>query len=337
MLSYGKNITAFNDTLNKVKVEYLFHSLCNPKQEIKSQINQLRIIRDIDSKQYSLLKRRLPYIVCAHFNPLYRRTENFAYTEYFIIDIDHLSSKEISLDTLREKLKNDERIVLLFTSPGEDGMKVMFKLTERCYDSGLYSLFYKSFLRDFSKQYSLEQVVDERTSDVCRACFISVDADAYYNPQAQPVDFNAYIDTENPQELLSLNKELVKEIKENKSEKAKSEREIDDETISKIKSLLNPKSVKAKKPAPYIPEQLNEIIDELKVYVENTGVVLYEIVNIQYGKKLRFKLGHRLGEVNLFYGKHGFSVVKSPKSGTSAEVNDLMAALVEEFLITTVQ
>lgn len=337
MLSYGKNITAFNDALNKIEVEYLYHSLCNPKQEIRTQINHLRIIRDIDSKQYSVLKKRLPYIVCAHFNPSFRKTENFAYTEYFIIDVDHLSSKGITMESLREKLVHDERVIMLFISPGEDGLKLMFKFAERCYDSGLYSLFYKSFLLEFSKQYSIEQVVDERTSDVCRACFVSVDSDAYYNPNAELVDINKYIDVENPLELFSLNRELVKDIKQNKAVLEKHENGVDDETIDRIKALLNPKSVIKAKPAPYIPEQLNEIIDELKIFVEQTGVVMYEIVDIQYGKKLRFKLGHRLGEVNLFYGKHGFSVVKSPKSGTSAEVNDLMSALVNEFLITNVQ
>jgi hypothetical protein len=241
------------------------------------------------------------------------------------------------MESLREKLTHDERVFLLFTSPGEDGLKLMFRLAERCYDSGLYSLFYRSFLLEFSRQYSLEQVVDERTSDVCRACFVSVDTDAYFNPDAVPVDVSKYIDTENPLELFSLNKDFIKDIKQNKAEVEKHENGVDDETINRIKALLNPKSIKKDKPLPYIPEQLNEIIDELKVFVERTGVVLYEIVDIQYGKKLRFKLGHRLGEVNLFYGKHGFSIVKSPKSGTSAEINDLMSALINEFLIANVQ
>ncbi len=339
MISYGKNITAFNDELKKVKLEYLYHSLCNPKSEIKSQVNQLRIIRDINAKQYSQLKRQLPYVVCAHFNPPYRKTENFAFTEYFVIDIDHLSLKEINIEDLRSRLQSDNRVVLLFLSPGEDGLKVVFRFNERCYDAGLYSLFYKAFLRDFSKQYSLEQVVDERTSDVCRACFVSVDSNAYYNPNAVSIDLDSYVDTHNPLELFSLKKELDAECKQTKIEEKKENNSssVDDETITRIKALLNPKGRQRNKPAPYIPEELDSIMDELKQFVETAGVELYEIINIQYGKKLRFKAGHRLAEVNLFYGKHGFSVVKSPRGGTSHELNDLMYELVNEFLLTNAQ
>ena len=75
-------------------------------------------------------------------------------------------------------------------------------------------------------------------------------------------------------------------------------------------------------------------MDELQKHLFNAGIVLYETINIQYGKKLRFKVGSRLGEINIFYGKHGFSVVYSPRTGTSSEVNELTAALIEEFLVS---
>ena len=77
-------------------------------------------------------------------------------------------------------------------------------------------------------------------------------------------------------------------------------------------------------------------MDDLKTYVEETGVQLYEIINIQYGKKMRFRAGMKLGEINLFYGKNGFSVVQSPRCGTSAEFNELMAQLVNSFIYTLV-
>lgn len=338
MLSFGTNITATNDQLRKVQVEYLYHSLSNPKPDIKAQINQLRIIRDVDVKQYSLLKRKLPYVVCAHFNPQYRRTENFAYTEYFFIDIDHISAKEMSIDDLRARLQNDNRIVMLFLSPGEDGLKLLFKLKDRCYDAGLYTLFYKAFLRKFSTLYSLEQVIDEHTCDVCRACFVSIDQEAYYNKGAQTIDINSYINTANPAELFDIQREFDAECHNNKCAIKEKPLGADDETINRIKSLLNPKHKNKNNntAAPFVPEQLNEIINELKSYIENTGVSVYDIVNIQYGKKMRLKLGYRLGEINLFYGKQGFSIVKTPRNGTSPDFNELMAGLINEFLISKV-
>ena len=174
MLLTGTNITGSADVLKKIPVDHLYHSLRNPKPEISAKIRQLRIVRRLDAKQYTALKRMLPYVVCGMFNPLYRRTENFAYIEYFIVDIDHLSDKGMNISEVRKRIEQDERTVLCFLSPGEDGLKVLFRLKERCYDAGVYFLFYKAFVRQFSLDCQLEQVVDARTCDVCRACFISV-------------------------------------------------------------------------------------------------------------------------------------------------------------------
>lgn len=338
MLSFGKNITSSADTLNRVKVDYLYHSLRNPKPEIVSQMNQLRIVRNIDAKQYSILKRQLPYVVCGMFNPPYRRTENFAYTEYFILDIDHIYDKGLDVGQIKERLKADPRVVLCFLSPSEDGLKVLFRLKERCYDAGLYSLFYKTFLKDFSLHYGLEQVIDERTSDVCRACFVSIDAEAYYNPNAERVDMDFYLPKDNVGMLFDLKSSLAKEVKEQAATAEKEERSIDPDAdvMQRVKALLNPKGTTKQKPAPYVPQRLDDIMDDLKRYVEETGVLLYEVQNIQYGKKLRFRMGQKLAEVNLFYGKRGFSVVQTPRGGTSAELNELMVQLVNGFIETIV-
>lgn len=333
MLSVGSNITSSADTLNKVKVDYLYHSLRNPKSEIVSRMNQLRIIRNVNAKQYAVLKRQLPYLVCGMFNPPYRRTENFAYTEYFILDIDHIYDKGLDVAQVKEKLKKDPRVMLCFLSPSEDGLKVMFRLKERCYDAGLYSLFYKAFLKDFSTHYGLEQVIDERTSDVCRACFISVDADAYYNPEAEKVSMDFYLPKDDVCSLFDLKASLTKEMKEQSVDK-KEEHSIDPDAdvMQRVRALLNPKVAAKQKSAPYVPQRLDEIMDELKRYVEETGVILYDVSNIQYGKKLRFRMGQKLAEVNLFYGKRGFSVVQTPRGGTSTELNELMVQLINGFI-----
>lgn len=335
MLSVGSNLVSSADSLKKVSVEYLFHGIRNPKQEIASRIRQIRIVRDIDKKQYALLKRQLPYVVCAMFSPPYRRTENFAYTEYFIVDIDHVSEKQFDLHQLRQRIEKDERVVLSFVSPGEDGLKLLFRLKERCYDAGLYSLFYKSFVRSFSQQYGLEQVVDERTSDVCRACFISVDADVYYAPDAVAVDLNSYVDLENVSSMFDLQHRLEQESRQQSAAPANEEREIDPdkETMNRIKALLNPNQKKVQREnVPYVPQELNDIIDGLKSYISETGIQILEVKNIQYAKKMKFKMGLKQAEINLFYGKRGFNVVQSPRCGTSAELNQLVADLIDNYL-----
>ena len=88
MIQAGKNIMYKNDPLVKIKPEYFYHKLVNPNAEIINLLRQLRVVRIMDLKQYSKLKRNLPYVVCGVFNPPFRHTNNFAYTEYFFIDID---------------------------------------------------------------------------------------------------------------------------------------------------------------------------------------------------------------------------------------------------------
>lgn len=43
-------------------------------------------------------------------------------------------------------------------------------------------------------------------------------------------------------------------------------------------------------------------------------------------------MGMKQAEVNLFYGKRGFSVVQSPRTGTNADLNQLMANLITGFI-----
>ncbi|MFI3298136.1 MAG: CRISPR-associated primase-polymerase type B [bacterium] len=334
MLLAGGNITSQNDKLNKITVDYLYNSLRNPRPEILSKIRQLRIVRNLDTKQYSQLKRQLPYIVCGIFSPLFRRTENFAYTEYFMVDIDHLSDKDIDISELRERINKNESVVLSFESPSGDGLKVLFRLKERCYDSGIYSLFYKSFVSKFAMEMHLEQVVDTRTSDVCRACFISVDPNVFYRRDAIAVNLDDYLNTDNSLELFNLKHELDKKQVDTSSAEIPKSKDPDSEVLAKIKGILNPKSreVKRKEQQYFVPEEITQIIDDLRLFVEETGVQLYEMVNIQYGKKLRFRLGHRLAEINLFYGKRGFNAVISPRSGTNADFNQTILELINVYL-----
>lgn len=339
MISAGKNIRAVDDALTRVRVDYLYHSIRNPRPELVSQIRQLRIIQSLDHSQYVAQKRLLPYIVCACFNPSFRRTENFAFTEYFIIDIDHIAEKGLSVDLLRQTLEQDTRVVMSFVSPSEDGLKLMFRLKERCCDSGVYSLFYKSFARSFASQYSIEQVVDAKTSDVTRACFFSIDAKAYYNPNAECVDLNTFVDLSNTFEIFEQKRLIEKEEKEEKrKEQNQEEKKVIDpgqETMDRIKSILNPRQAKREeKKMVIVPEILENIMADLKKYIENTGAVVKSIESIQYGKQIMVQIGLKFAEVNLFYGKRGFRVVRSTKSGTDAELNEAIGQLVEVFIET---
>ena len=192
----------------------VYHALKSPKTETTALIRQLRIVYGLDKKRYSVLKKQLPYLVCGIFNPPYRKGEHFGYIQYFLLDIDKISEKQLSMEDLRHKIEKDSRVVLSFVSPSEDGLKVMFRLSERCYDKGMYALFYKAFAYQFARQYQIEHVIDSQTCDVTRACFVSMDPQAYYNPHADTVSINAYLPVDNPLALSDLRHQLTNKEKE---------------------------------------------------------------------------------------------------------------------------
>ena len=99
-----------------------------------------------------------------------------------------------------------------------------------------------------------------------------------------------------------------------------------------IRARLNPKALQKEKKDVFVPIILNDIIPELQEFVQNLGLTVTNITNIQYGKKINFSLGKKLAEINIFYGKRGFSIVQTPKSGTSVELNELAAQCVNDYL-----
>lgn len=334
MIMFGNNIQSAGDPLKKIEETELYQLIVHPEPFVEAKVRQLRVAYQIAPKQYNEQKRTLPYVVCGIFNPPYRNTENFGYTECFIVDIDHLSEKGLTVDAVKARIRDDQRILIAFTSPSEDGVKVMFRLRERCYDSGLYSIFYKEFLRRFSEQYQLEQVADRSTSDVTRACFLSHDGEAYFNADCEPVDMGLYVQPSDPLAMFDL---MAKQKKEEKALPKDVVSTVpsdpDKEIIERIKQRLHPNSrVVRKRPDAFVPEQLNAIIEDLEAYIQDTGLVVAEIIDIQYGKKLRIRMGMKHAEINLFFGKKGFSVVKSPRSGTNVELNDVTAQLIQSFI-----
>lgn len=336
MISCGNNIRSTEENLQKVRVDYLYQCIRVPRTDVAEKIARLRIIKELDAKMYATQKRELPFFVCGMFTPAFRRKENFAYTEYFVLDIDHVQEKGHDLGELKQRLVSDSRVVLCFISPGQDGLKLMFKLKSRCYDAGIYSIFYKLFASMFSKQYNLQQVIDDRTCDVSRACFMSIDPDVYYNPVAELVDWEQIVNEQNPMALFENVKQVEEEQQQLGKESAKDElvsNEPGAETMQRIKSLLNPARAKKEKIKEYfVPGILNDIIGDLKRYIEETGAIVTEIRDISYGKKIGVQVGLKFAEINLFYGKRGFNVVKSPKQGTSEELNAVVAELVTAFI-----
>lgn len=334
MLQTGKNITQAADQLQKVSTEQVYNIIKNPPNDLKTRINQLRMVLSIDPVRYRQLKTTLPYFTCGIFNPPFRKTENFGYIEHFVLDFDNLSEHDISAESLRARLTADERVEMLFTSPSGNGLKVMFRLSERCYDRVQFNIFYRLFVHSFSSEYNIPMIVDTRTSDVTRACFMSIDEKVWYNPDALPVKQQAYIDFSSPSQLIEANI-FLKEQKENvlKDKKESATNEINPDILDQIKIKLRPGIRTHREKIIYVPEELEEITTRVKERMLEFGIGIRSVSNIHYGKKFVFFKEELWAEVNVFYGKRGYSIVKTPKIGSNERLAEAAYLILCELLI----
>lgn len=335
-ISFGRNIVSAADELVRIPLADVARMIADPSSDLARQVSTLRNTLAIDPKRYREMKRALPYLVCAAFAPSFRKGENFAFADCFVVDVDHVAANGLTLSDARARLQSDPRVALCFASPSADGLKVVFRLTERCFDKGTYSVFYKLFIRSLAQQYGLEDVLDTRTSDVTRACFLSTDQQVYVNEDAQPVNMADYAADDDTFDFIDLQESLRSE--ERKSAPAAPTEPVstdpDTAALSAIKQKLAQKMrERPAPPAPYVPEELDVLMPKLIDYiVDSYGLDVYEVVNIQYGKKMRARLGAAQAEINLFFGKRGFRPVISPRSGTNASLNQSLFDMAECFL-----
>lgn len=335
-LQFGKSITSIEEELQPVSLERLYQGIRHPKTQFLNQIKRLRMVRAMDQKQYARLKKGLPYFVCGRFHPAHRRKEHFSSIECFVIDLDHFEGSGLNQEEVAEAMRSDDRVLLAFTSPGGDGLKVMFRLQERCFDPGMYSYFYKAFLHKLIQQYDLAKVADLATHDVSRACFLSVDNEAYFNPGAQPVALSQYFDPLAPEATRDVHQAQKALEEQQPKPPAGKPREdpLSKEVLDNIKRKLNPnfKPRKPKKEA-YVPPELQSQMPELRQKLEAAGIILREAVSISYGKQLKLEALPLLAEINIFFGRRGFSVVKTTKTGTNPELTELAYQVIVEHLM----
>ncbi len=331
MFSAGKNIKQKNDKLLKIDIEKLYSAIKKPRDEVKNMIEQLRILISIDPNSYRSMKTNLPYIVPSIFNPPFRKTENFASSEHLILDFDHLSEYDMDPEELKNRLKKDSRIELMFISPSMNGLKVFFRVKEKIFDAAKYSLFYKNFSIEFAKEHQINGILDTVTSDVTRACFISVDENVFFNRDVKTIDMDDFADFDDIFTVKEVHNQMQKVIKE--KQRIEKQTDIDVDIFKEIKNRLNPdlKQKQEIKRNTFVPLQLENIMEDVKKYIEEHKINIKEIISINYGKKIIVEFKENLAEINVFYGKRGFTVVRSPKTGTNKELMELLYKIVVDF------
>lgn len=309
----------------------MFRRIRQPKGGFQDRIRQLRAVRAMDEKQYRELKKELPYFVCGLFHPAVRRKENFAEIGHFLLDLDHLSQAELPPEVLAQRMQALPEVEMCFTSPGGDGLKLMFRLSESCRDAAMFSAFYKVFSRRFAVQHGLEQVVDYATSDVSRACFVSFDPVAWYNPEAMPIAMEDYL----PGLDFEQAERVVREAEQAMPTPPPPKQEPEKDILLQIRQKLNPNARHAARGKQYHqPPELDQVAPLLKEKLAEMNLELASANPIHYGRQLRVAAGPLWAEVNLFYGQRGFSVVKTTKAGSHPELADIAVQAIEEILFT---
>ncbi|NSW45382.1 MAG: hypothetical protein HPY79_06180 [Bacteroidales bacterium] len=326
----GKNIQQSGDLLAKISFDQLINIIKGEYKPLIHQIEELRRIQTIDVQAYRKLKTMLPYFTVSIFNPPHRRTENFAYSHYLIIDIDHLSKQNLTPNQVKKQIASNTNVLCAFTSPSNEGLKILFKLQPRINDIALYKNFYKLFAIKFAQQYQFEELIDLKTCDATRATFLSFDPEVFVNYQSLAINYNEFINLDNTLEIEQLQKQIIAYEKNHPTTQTQ-QTTLSDDILLNIKQKLNP-NYKQPQKIPYVPEKLNAIIPSIVTQLEQQGLFIEKIENIQYGKKLKICLQHRWCEINIFYGKKGFSAVRTPKNGSDGELGLIVLQFIQQLL-----
>ncbi len=324
----GKDIHHSNiDILQPVTIDELFKLITEPDPGLLKLSFELSKIITIDEQAYHKLKTKLPYFIGASFRNNLRNINNFEEINWFIIDLDKcFKTLEKELE-MKEMFKNDNRVAMMFTSPSNQGLKLVFNLEKPIIDSSLYTNFYKTFTSQLAHHYKLEKYIDFKTSDVTRVCFINADANAWINKKAITVDWENYI---SPYDVINGNNEP-----ENNSNNINStDKNLSEKVYTSILKKLNPKTPKREKII-FVPDTLNTIVQPISNYSRKMGLPVSDVIDIHYGKKFVFRNGGDFAEINVFYGKNGFTVIITPKKGHNPTMSEAAKTIIEEVLFNT--
>lgn len=342
MFMYGNQLTQPNEVLRKINVESLYKEIVQPQGKLFDQIKQLRSVKLMDEKQYKKLKVILPYFVCGVFSPNIRKKEHFAYTDHFVVDIDNINRNQQDIVLIKNQLKQDDNVALMFTSPGNDGLKIVFELAKRINDANYFTYFYKQFCIKLAEQYQLHGLIDIKTNDVSRCCFLSFDDGAYFNPLPSGVNPDQYVHSNDLDDIFEVKK--AEKVYQKKVETLTNEGTLDvvetnpltalsDDILERIKSRINPQFKAKVTKDYYIPPELDQAWGTIEAKLNEAEMYIETNRKISYGRQVKIKAGRHWCEMNIFYGKKGFTVVKTTKTGSNEDLAKMCQQYLQEFLM----
>jgi hypothetical protein len=165
--------------------------------------------------------------------------------------------------------------------------------------------------------------VDHRTNDCTRVCFLSHDPHLYENPLPEPLDWSAFrpLPVERPMPSL--------EVQPNESHAIRPD--VYREILKKLETKARPLHK-----FPFVPNLLQQAMPSIRQAIAEQDLEIKEERDIQYGKKLVVWHGLNQSEVNIFYGKKGFSVVKVERRQANEALVDLVVFIIEQAIFQLV-
>ena len=141
----------------------------------KKRTAELRAMKD---KAQARRFKASSFDYCCFSGTFTRRTEAslIKHSGLMCIDFDHLSD----IEGLRQQLLFDEYFdtQLMFRSPSGDGLKWIINVELSSLKHGIY---FDAVANYIQQTYSIP--IDKSGRDVCRACFLPYDPNAYINPE----------------------------------------------------------------------------------------------------------------------------------------------------------
>ncbi len=321
----GDQIHQSNTEVLQAVTLYSVYERIRGDHALGEEIGRLRKIALMDKTAYQRVKTRLPYFCCAMFEGGIRKGDRFKSINCFVIDLDKLKAE--AMDHLKDELRQDPRVKMMFVSPGGAGIKLIFELSTPCTALKEFSDFYKTFSYHIIETYKLQQYLDTSTCDATRVTFLSYDEEAYYNTMSMAVNMRDFLPSD-----IFLSPMLEAPV-DNEGDSEKKE-DLPDNLYREILLKLNPDAriSSGKKKQIFVPEALNKIEAPVKAEFARLGIGVKEIRDINYGKKFVIELGFKFGEINLFFGSRGFSVVQTTKSGSDENLNKIGGMVIRKIL-----
>jgi len=138
---------------------------------------QVQRIRSSDNKVAArVMKESLDYFT---FSGVFKKRANDALVKHsglIGIDFDEIDGHQLL--EVSGKLPDVDFVAAFFVSPRGAGLKVVCRISPKKHDESFEGL--KAFFAD-----NFDIPADKGVKDVARACFVSWDPDAYYNPKAK--------------------------------------------------------------------------------------------------------------------------------------------------------